>query len=117
MRIDLEATGDNSPYIEALNTYVKKQPTDKYIRTIWIDVIACVQGSERSTPQIIIDELEAILAASTDLSVVIGSEGAIVMEPYKEGGAALTWGDNPERMGTAYGKNTAQLARLVLVEV
>ena len=118
-------SGDDtlSPYLEAINITLRKDPPFKYIRTYEIDLDASSNQSTRPR-QAVIDDLDALVAATTDLSVTYGSEPATPMEPWFGGGIGsfltgpILYEDRPSRPGTVReGMGETRYVKLSLVEV
>lgn len=98
LRIDLEGGANDSSYIEGINVYVKSLLPVKYIRRF--PVWARAQGSIRPL-QVVLNDLEAIVEATTDLNVTFGEETtAIVMEPYRLGNGPISYEYETESTGT-----------------
>src|SRR3990167_3351588 len=113
-RVDLEGASDASPFIEALNIYVEKRPTVKWVRAFTLAMNAA--GSIRGDSSIPLEELKAALSSSTDLSATyLGS--AIIMKPYLVGDGPLRYTDDPSRLGTGSNTNRSKYTQVVLVEV
>ncbi len=107
-------TSNASPYIEMFNIYVKKQPADKRIYTFPIDLGARGTTGNRS---VLLANLDAVLAATTDLSATWGGRAATVMECYKLGGQAVQYVDETGKAGTVNSLANPQQVLLTLVEV
>lgn len=117
LRIDLEGASDASPYIEQLTVSVVKLVPTKYVRRYLVDIEKSARGTVRPA-QLVKEDLEAIVAAATDLNVTFGEEDAIVMEPWWGGAEGpLTYEDLPSAPGTVKDKFGAKVAVLTLVEV
>ncbi len=117
LRVDLIGVSDASAYLEQLAVYVRKDLPIKYVRRFIVDIEKSANGTVRP-PQLVKADLEAIVAATTDLSVTAGEEDAIVMEPWWGGAEGpLTYEDMPSAPGTVKDKFGAKVAILTLVEV
>lgn len=116
-RVDLSGVSDASPYIEQLTIYVRKDVPVKYLRSYTVDLVASSNSSSR-TRQAVLDELEAIVVATSYLSVTYGQEDAIVMTPWLDGDGPLAYVDEPSQKGTAQtGHMDVKTVILTLAEV
>ena len=117
LRLDLIGTSDASPYLEQITVAVRKDVPVKYVRRYLVDIEKSARGTVRPA-QLVKEDLEAIVAATTYLNVTSGEEDAIVMEPWWGGAdGPLTYEDMPSAPGTVKDKFGAKVAVLTLVEV
>ena len=115
--VGLEGTSDASPYIETTNVYVKTNLPTKYKREFLIDVFASASGSVNPMQQVL-DNLETLISAATDSSVIYGEETtAIVMEPWRYDDGPILYENKPQRTGTVNEQTEINTIILRMVDV
>ena len=115
IRIDLVGTSGASPYIEAVVISVKKHLLKKYVREYILDVRP--RGTQFPT-QRILDDIEAIISGTTDLSVLVpGEDTAVIMEPVLTGDGPISYTDDPTKKGTVNAHIGVQAVKFRLQDV
>jgi hypothetical protein len=111
VRFDLASGGDESPYIEAIHIHGVKHLDEKQTFRCVLDLTGGGSAQGMATK---LRQLNAILAASTDLDVQMSNRAATLMELT---GPKLEYTDNPMQHGTVAPHLGVNAAILTLSEV